>query len=74
MGLGDQLVTRDPRHGLGGPYTSKKVLRDLGVNPHTAAAICKEVLTPTPPKKGIPGYGGLRGSKSKNSFGDHFLS
>ena len=64
----------------------KKVARDLGPNPHTTPRIRKEVLppppppdtpptppTPTPPK-GVPGYGGLKGSKTKNSLGDHFLS
>ena len=30
--------------------------------------------TPTPPQQGVPGYGGLKGSKTKNSLGDHFLS
>ena len=30
--------------------------------------------TPPHPKKGVPGYGGLKGSKTKNSLGDHFLS
>ena len=51
----------------------KKVAPDLGPNPHIAAAIRKAVLTP-PPQKGVPGYGGLQGSKTKNSLGDHFLS
>ena len=62
----------------------KKVARDLGPNLHTAPRIRKEVLTPPPPdtpppppqtrQKGVPGYGGLKGSKTKNSLGDHFLS
>ena len=33
--------------------------------------------TPPPPQKGVPrcgGGGGVRGSKTKNSLGDHFLS
>ena len=51
----------------------KKVARDLGPNPHTAPRIRKEVLTPppppTPPQKGVPGYGGLKGSKTKNHWG-----
>ena len=60
----------------------KKVARDLGPNLHTAPRIRKEVLTPPPdtpqppptPPKGVPGYGGVKGSKTKNSLGDHFLS
>ena len=46
----------------------KKVARDLGPNPHTAPRIRKEVLTPPrhPPQKGVPGYGGLKGSETKN--------
>ena len=61
----------------------KKVAPDLGLNPHTAPRIRKDVLTPPPdtpthtpppPQKGVPGYGGLKGSKTKNSLGDHFLS
>ena len=61
----------------------KKIAWDLGPNPHTAARIRKEVLTPhpdppptppPPPEKGVPGYGGPQGSKTKNSLGDHFLS
>ena len=56
----------------------KKVAPDLGPNPHTAPRIRKEVLTPPPPdtppthhpppQKGVPGYGGVGGSKSKNSI------
>ena len=61
-----------------GSIYKKKVLQDLGPNPHTAAAIRKEVLTPpppTPPPKGTPGYGGGgEGVKIENSLGDHFLS
>ena len=47
----------------------KKVAPDL--NPHTAAAIRKESLTPPqPPKKGYPGTGGgVGGSKSKIHWG-----
>ena len=58
----------------------KKVAPDLGPIPHTAATIRKVVLTPPPdthphtPKKGVPGYGGLKESKTKNSLGNHFLS
>ena len=60
----------------------KKVAPDLGPIPHTAATIRKVVLTPPPdtppphppPQKGVPGYGGVKGSKTKNSLGDHFLS
>ena len=46
----------------------KKVAPDLGLNPHTAAAIRKEVLTPPPhppPKKGYPGTGGWGGQNRK---------
>ena len=54
----------------------KKIAWDLGPNPHTAARIRKEVLTPPrpppppSPEKEVPGYGGLQGSKTKNSLGD----
>ena len=68
LGVGN----RDARHGLGGPYTRKKVLQDPGPNTHTAATIRKEALTPPPPK-GYPGAGGLGGSKSKKSLRDQFL-
>ena len=55
----------------------KKVAPDLGPNPHTAPRIRKEVLTPPPPpptpppppQKGVPGYGGLKGSKQKIHWG-----
>ena len=59
----------------------KKVAPDLGPNRHTAPRIREEVLTPPPPdtpphppQKGVPGYGGVGGSKLKKSLGDHFLS
>ena len=61
-----------------------QVALDLGLNPHTAAAIRKEVLTPPrpppphphpPTQTGVPRYGGVGESKyKKNSLGDHFLS
>ena len=74
----------EPPPWVRGCMYKKKVVQDPGPNPHTAAAIRKEVLTrlppphthPTPPhphKRG-PGYGGGGGSKTKNSLGDHFLS
>ena len=57
-----------------GSIYKKKVVQDPGPNPHTAAAIRKEMLPPPPPQK--EGYlgRGVRGSKSENSSGDHFLS
>ena len=60
-----------------GSIYKKKVLQDRGPNTHTAATIRKEVLTPplSPTKKGYPSAGGgVRGSKSKKSLGDHFWS
>ena len=66
-----ELGPGDPRHGLGGPYTRKKIPRDPGPNTHT---IRKEILTP-PPKRGTQVRGGgVRGSKSKKSLGYHFWS
>ena len=51
----------------------KKVAPDLGLNPHTAAAIRKEVLTPPPPpQKGVPGYGGGGGVKIEKFIGRSF--
>ena len=57
----------------------KKVLQDPGPNTHTAATICKEVLTlptPTPPfQKRVPGYGGGGGTGvkiHKNYWGSIF--
>ena len=50
------------------------------LNPHTAAALCKEVLTPPPPrhppppKNGAPRWGGVGGQNRKNSLRDHFLA
>ena len=53
-----------------GSIYKKKVLQVPGPNTQTAATIHKEVLTPPPPKKGVPRYGGgVRGSKSKNHRG-----
>ena len=52
----------------------KKVLEDPGPSTHTAATIRKEVLNTPPQKKGVPRCGGVRGSKSKKSLGDHFWS
>ena len=72
-----------PQPWVRGSMYKKRVALDLGPNPHTAPRIRKEVLTPDPPptppappapQKGVPGYGGLKGSKTKNSLGDHFLS
>ena len=53
----------------------KKVLQDPGPNTHRAAKIRKEVLTPPirPPKKGVLGYGGVRGSNWGIIFGAKFL-
>ena len=58
-----------------GSMYKKKVLHEPGPNTHTAATIRKEVLTPPhpQPQKGVPrSLGGIRGSKSKKSLGDHF--
>ena len=56
-----------------GSIYKKKVLQDPGPNTHTAATICKEVLTPTPtpppPKKGYPSAGGYGGQNPKNHWG-----
>ena len=65
---GDWTWDPRPRHGLGGPYTRKKLFRTQ-VQIHTAATIRKEVLIP--PKKGYPGRGGGGGvqeSKSKKKY------
>ena len=57
-----------------GSIYKKKVLQDPGPNPHTAATIRKEVLTPPAPpsKKGVPkcrGGGGYGGQNPKNHWG-----
>ena len=53
-----------------GSIYKKKVLRDPGPNTHTAATICKEVLTPPPPpKRGYPSAGGYGGQNPKNHSG-----
>ena len=59
-----------------GSIYKKKVLQDPGPNTHTAATIRKEVFDPPPPQRGtqVRGGGGVRGSKSKKSLGDHFWS
>ena len=51
----------------------KKFLHDPGPNPHTAAAIRKEVLTPPKKRRTQVGGGGGRGVKIKN-FNDFFKS
>ena len=81
---GTQSWDPGPPPWVRGPMYKKKVLQYRGLNPHTAAATREEVLPPPPPqntpprppKKQYPSTGaeGLGGSKSKNSFGDHFTS
>ena len=79
--MGTRSSDPGPPPWVRGSMYKKKVARDLGPNPHTAPRIRKEVLTPPPdtpppppPQKGVPGYGGVKGSETKNSLGDHFLS
>ena len=64
-----------------GSMYKKKNVRDLGLNQHTAATMCKEVLTPPPPLTHTPhssqkGGTWVRGggSKPNKSLGYHFLS
>ena len=81
MGGGDwwypELGPGTPPMGYGSIY-KKKILQDTGPNTHTAATIRysshnRSFDAPSPPpKKGYPGAGGVRGSKSKKSLGDHF--
>ena len=57
-----------------GSIYKKKVLQDPSPNTHTAATICKEVLTPPPPTRGTQvqggGGGGGTGVKiQKNHWG-----
>ena len=65
-----------------GSIYKKKVLQDPGPNTHTAATICKEVLTPHHhphhhhhPKKGYPsaGGGGGTGIKIQKNIGGSFF-
>ena len=70
--------TRDPSHGLGGPYTRKKFFRTQ-VQIHTqrpqyAKKFAPPPPHPIPPKRGVPRCGGVRVSKSKKSLGNHFWS
>ena len=48
--------------GGGGIVGAQRLDRDPDTNPHTAVAICKEVLNPhspqSPSKKRVPGYRG----------------
>ena len=77
MGAGDwgypELGPRDPRHGLGGPYTRKKFFKTQ-VQIHTQRPQYTKKFAPPPPPKRVPWCGGVRGSKSKKSLGDHFWS
>ena len=54
-----------------GSIYKNKALQDPGPNTHTAATICKEVLTPPTPTPGtqVPGGGGVRGQNQKNHWG-----
>ena len=55
-----------------GSIYKKKVLQDPGPNPHTAAAIREEVLTPPPEKRGTQVRGGM-GVKIRKIIGGSFL-
>ena len=62
--------TRDPRHGLGGPYTRIKVFR---THTHTAPPPPEPPHCP-PSKKGVPGCAGVTGLKiQKNIFGPKMM-
>ena len=62
-----------------GSIYKKKVRQDPGPNTHTAATICKEIVTPphpTPSKKRVPkcgGGGGGTGVKIQKIIGGSFL-
>ena len=68
--------TRDPHHGLGGPCT-RKSCPGLGSNSTHSSHNTQSSFDPPPPRhpphpppqKGVPGYGGVKGSKTKNSLG-----
>ena len=66
--------TRDPRHGLEGPYTRKKFFRTQ-VQIHTQRPQYTKKFCPPPPppppplKKGYPGAGGYGGQNPKNHWG-----
>ena len=66
--------TRDPRHGLGGPYTRKKYFRTQ-VQIHTQQPQYGKKFQPPPSKKGYPGAGGegVTGVKIKKIIGGSFL-
>ena len=69
-----RVGTREPRHGLGGPYTRKKFFRTR-VQIHTQRP--QYAKKPPPPPKGVPrcgGGGGDGGQNQKKSLGDHFWS
>ena len=56
---------RDPRHGLGGPYTRKK-FRGTQLQIHTR-------FTPPSPEKGVPRCGGGTGVKIQKIIGGSFV-
>ena len=84
MGGGDREYpeSRPQTPAMGyGPIYKKKIIQNLGPNPHRATAICKVVLTPPlptphhhPPTPITPKRGTQVHSKSKNPLVHHFLS
>ena len=60
--------TRDPRHGLGGPYTRKKFFRTQ-VQIHTQRPQYAKKCCPPPPKRGTQVRGGTGVKIQKNYWG-----
>ena len=67
--------TRDPRHGLGGPYTRKNFYRTQ-VRIHTQRPKYAKKFCPPPPQRGYPsagGGGGGTGVEIQKIIGGSFL-
>ena len=70
---GTQSLDLDPLPCVRGPKDKKKVLHDRSKSTHSGRNTQRNFDPPPSPKNGYSDTGG-RGSKSKNSSGDYFLS
>ena len=63
-----RVGTRDPRHGLGGPYTRKNFLKTQ-LQIHTHSGHNTQRSFDPPPQKRVPRCGGYLGQNPKNHWG-----